>query len=99
MARPSKYTAELRRRAIEEVLDRGRTVTEVARSLSITTPETLRRWVIQARIDRGLVVGPTTTELAEIKELRKEVADQQRTIEILKAATTFFVQQADPHRR
>jgi len=99
MARPSKYTAELRRRAIEEVLDRGRTVTEVARSLSIAAPETLRRWVIQARIDRGLVVGPTTQEIAEIKALRKEVADQQRTIDILKAATTFFVQEADPHRR
>ncbi len=39
MARPSKYTPEFRRRAIEEVLDRGRTVTEVAKSLSITTPE------------------------------------------------------------
>jgi len=99
MGRPSKYTPELRRRAIEEVLDRERTVTEVARSLSIATPETLRRWVVQARVDRGLVKGPTTEELAEIKALRKEVADQQRTIEILKAATTFFAQEADPHRR
>jgi transposase-like protein len=90
MARPSKYTPELRRRAVEEVLDRGRTVTEVANSLSITTPETLRRWVVQAKKDRGLITGPTTEELAEIKALRKEVADQQRTIEILKAVTTFF---------
>jgi len=48
----------------------------------MTTPETLRRWVIRARIDRGLVVGPTTEELSEIKALRKEVADQQRTIEM-----------------
>jgi transposase len=99
MARPSKYTPELRRRAIEEVLDRDRKVAEVAASLGITTPETLRRWVVQARIDRGLVTGPTTEEWAEIKALRREVADQQRTIEILKAATTFFVQEADPHRR
>ena len=45
--------------------------------------------MIQARIDRGLVVGPTTQEIAEIKALRKEVADQQRTIDMLKAATTF----------
>ena len=67
--------------------------------ISNTTPETLRRWVIQARIDRGLVVGPTTDELAEIKALRKEVADQQRTIEILKAATTFFARENDPLRR
>ena len=71
MARPSKYTSEFQRRAVEEVLDRNNTVTEAAHSLSITTPETFRRWVIQARIDRGLVVGPTTEELAEIKVLRK----------------------------
>ena len=99
MARPSKYTPEFRRRAVDEVLDRDRKVVEVARSLAITTPETLRRWVVQARIDRGLVQGPTTEELAEIKMLRKEVADQQRTIDILKAATTFFAQEADPRQR
>lgn len=99
MARPSSYTPEFRRRAVEEVLDRQRRVTEVAKSLSMKTPETLRRWVVQARIDRGLVVGPTSEELAEIKALRKEVADQQRTIEILKAATTFFARETDPRQR
>ena len=99
MARPSKYTPAFRRRAVEEVLDRQRTVTEVAHSLSMTTPETLRRWVVRSRIERGLVVGPTPEELAEIKALRKEVADQQRTIEILKAATTFFERENDPGRR
>ena len=99
MARPSKYTSELRRRAVEEVLDRDRSVTDVAKSLGIATPESVRRWVIQARIDRGLVSGPTTEEFAVIKALRKEVADQQRTIEILKAATSFFVRAADPPRK
>ena len=87
MARPSQYTAELRRRAVEEVLDRNRKIAEVAASLGIRTPETLRK------------VGPTTEELTEIKALRKEVADQRRTIEILKAATSFFVQEAVPHQR
>jgi len=42
MARPSKYISELRRRAVEEVLDRDRSVTEVARSLGIATPESVR---------------------------------------------------------
>jgi len=46
-----------------------------------------------------LTVGPSTEELAEIRALRREVADQQRTIEILKAATTYFVQEADPRPR
>lgn len=40
--------------------------------------------------------APSGEELAEIKKLRKEAADQQRTIEILKAAATFFVQEASP---
>jgi hypothetical protein len=31
--------------------------------------------------------------------LRREVADQQRMIEILKAATTYFAQEADPRPR
>jgi transposase len=99
MGRPRKYSAELRRRAIDEVLERDRKVSEVAKQLGITTPETLRRWVVQARVDRGLVAGPTTEELAEIKALRREVADQQRTIEILKAATTYFAREADPRPR
>ena len=71
-------------------------VPHVADRLGITSPETLRRWVRQAEADRGLRQAPTTEELAEIKALRKEVADQQRTIEILKAATSFFVQEANP---
>lgn len=99
MGRPRKYSDELRRRAIDEVLERGRKVPEVAEQLGIVSPESLRRWVRQAEIDRGLKAGPTSEELAEIKALRREVADQQRTIEILKAATTYFVQEADPRSR
>jgi transposase-like protein len=60
-----------------------------ALDLGIGSPETLRRWVKQARRDAGLEAGPTSEELAEIKRLRTEVADQQRTIEIREAATTF----------
>ena len=99
MARPRKYSEDLRRRAVEEVLDRGRRITEVSEQLGIKSPESLRRWVRQAETDRGLRLGPTTEELAEIRELRREVADQQRTIEILKAATTFFAREVDPRPR
>jgi len=96
MGRPKTYSDELRRRAVDEVLERDRKVPDVAKQLGIRSAETLRRWVRQAEVDRGLKTGPTTEELAEIKALRKEVADQQRTIEILKAATSFFAKEADP---
>lgn len=99
MGRPRKYSDELRRRAVDEVLERARKIPDVARDLGIVSPETLRNWVRQAERDRGLTSGPTTEELTEIKKLRREVADQQRTIEILKAATSFFVREADPTRR
>ncbi len=99
MARPRKYSDELRRRAIAEVLERDRKIPEVARDLGIVSPETLRKWVRQAEVDQGLKRGPMTEELAEIRQLRKEVADQQRTIDILKAATTYFAREADPRQR
>jgi transposase len=99
MARATKYSKEFRRRAVEEVLDRKRKIPEVASQLGIGSPETLRNWVRQEEADRGLRDAPTTEELAEIKRLRKEVADQQRTIEILKAATSFFAQEIDPRQK
>lgn len=99
MGRPRKYSEELRRRAVDEVLERNRKINEVARDLGIISPETLRNWVKQAKTDRGLTAGQTTEDTAEIRRLRREVADQQRTIEILKAATAFFVQEANPRRK
>lgn len=44
MPAPRKYPMELRRRAIDEVITRGRKVADVARDLG-TNPETLRLWV------------------------------------------------------
>jgi transposase len=99
MGGPRKYSDELRRRAIEEVLERGRKIPDVARDLGIGSAETLRKWVRRSEIDQGLKHGPTTDELAEIRQLRKEVADQQRTIDILKAATTYSAREADARQR
>ena len=49
MGRPRKYSDELRRRAIDEVLERGRKVPEVVEQLGIVSPESLRRWVRRLR--------------------------------------------------
>ena len=45
---------------------RGRKVPEVAVQLGIVTPVSLRRWVRQAEVDRGLTAGPTTEERDQI---------------------------------
>ncbi len=45
MGRSNSLSDELRRRAVDEVLERGREVAEVSQQLGIRSPETLRRWV------------------------------------------------------
>src|SRR3954463_5003240 len=51
--------------------------------------ETLRKWILQAQVDRGDRSGPTTAELEEIKRLKAEVRDLREANEILKAASIF----------
>lgn len=58
-------------------------ISEVSSQLGITSPESPRKWVRQADADRGLREAPTTEEPAEIKALRKDLADEQRGIDIL----------------
>ncbi len=67
------FTDEFKRDAVGFVIDEGRTVIDVARSLGIGEG-TLGNWVRQARIDRGERAGLTTSERTEIVELRKENA-------------------------
>ena len=52
--------------------------------------ETLRKWVMQAQADAGVITGPTTEQLEEIKILKKENRDLKEANEILKAASISF---------
>ena len=62
-------------------------------------PETLRKWLRQAEVDAGQVDGITTAASREIRELKRKNAELEQTVEILKAATSFFVRASDPQRR
>ena len=61
--------------------------------------ETLRKWVRQAEVDAGEASGVTTDAAREIRELRRKCSELESTIEILKAATTFFARECDPLHR
>lgn len=102
MSRQSRYPAEVRERAVALVLDhqddypsQWAAIREIAPKIG-STSETLRRWVRQAEKDRGIKAGPTSDQLAEIKELRREVKELRRSNEILKAASAFFARELDP---
>jgi|SRR6478736_5686132 len=102
MARPSKYPRELRERAVRLVVESKDeypsefvAIRSIADKLGVASPETLRKWVRQAEVDGGVKPGKTTAELAEIRELKKEVAELRRANQILKSASAFFAAELD----
>jgi transposase len=98
MARPSRYSPEVRERAIRMVLDhQGEHSSQWAAISSIAgkigcTPETLRKWVRQAEIDHGKRGGLGSSERERLKDLERENRDLKRANEILRKASVFFAQ-------
>jgi len=74
--------------------DRHGAVTHVARQLGIG-PESLRKWVHQAEVDRGERGGLTSEEHERVKQLERENRELRRANEILKSAAVFFGAELD----
>ena len=64
------------------------TIQRVSSRLEVSG-ETVRKWVLQSRVNAGLRPGVRDSENAEIRRLRKEVTELQRTNEILRKASAF----------
>jgi transposase len=98
---PGRYPDELRRGALK--LYRESDPKPVIRRLAEQLgghPEALRNWIRQDQADAGERHDrPTTETLEDNRRLRKENAQPRRANEILKAASIFFAQEADPARR
>jgi transposase len=102
---PSKYDPEIRAKAVPLVLDHRTdypsewaAIKTVSKRLGMNA-ETLRNWIRSHEVDDGQRDGLSTQAAAEIRELQRRNAELEQSIEILKAATSFFVRENDPHSR
>lgn len=102
---PSKWDKDTRDKAMRLVRDHSgdyesewAAITAISGRLGMSS-ETLRKWLRQQEIDAGEAPGVSSESAQQIRELKRKNAELERTIEILKAATSFFVRECDPARR
>jgi len=101
MSRPSRYSPEVRERAIRMVAEHRQdyssqwaAIEAIANMLGMSS-ETLRKWVRQNEIDGGGRAGLSTNERQRLRELERENRELRRANEILKAASVFFATELD----
>ena len=98
MSKTTRYSPEVRERAVRMVFDHQReypsqwqAVVSIATKIGCTA-ETLRKWVRRAEIDTGRREGVNSDERNRIKALERENRELRRANEILRKASAYFAQ-------
>jgi len=91
------YTPEFRDAAVKQVLEGGRSIASVARSLEMSS-KSLANWVYRARKGQDVVkrapAQPVSEMEAELRRLRQENAKLKLEKEILKKAAAYFAKES-----
>ena len=91
------FSPDYKHEAARLVIDTGRTIAEVARELNVGA-QTLGKWVAAERAtEAGKPTGELTLdERAELKALRRQVAELHKDNEFLGKAAAFFAAKQPP---
>jgi transposase len=105
MSGSTRYSPELRERAVRMVIDNREdypsewaALTGISKLFGMSA-ETLRTWVRRTQVDTGSRPGLTTDERARLKQLERENKDLKRANAILKDASIFFATELDGQTR
>ena len=88
-------SSELKEQVVLEVVEKDRTIAEVARSYGLV-PQTVGSWVKKWRKDQpeAVDVEASSEQSAENRRLRAELREARMEIEFLKKAASFFAQES-----
>jgi transposase len=100
MAAPREHDREFRERAVRMYRDRlaqepGESLLGARRhagALLAVNPATSRNWVEEAERDAGQRAGRPAVESAEVRALKRRVAELERANDILRTSAVFFAQ-------
>lgn len=85
---PRPYSPEFRRKVLD-LVESGRTVTQVAHDLDISE-QTIYNWRRQHLIDTGQVPGITSTDRAELVAARKRIVELEAELKIHRRAAELL---------
>ena len=86
----ARYDEEFKEHAVKMVVERNRSITEVASDLGVSQP-TIRRWV-KERTEPGDSANRRLAELAvENKKLKRKSENAEETIDVLEKSVAIFV--------
>ncbi len=102
---PVKYDQDTKAKAVRLVREHAgdyesewAAISAVAGRMGMSS-ETLRKWIRQGEVDQGQAPGVSSDAAREIRDLKRKNRELEQTIEILKAATSFFAREHDPLHR
>jgi len=89
------YPPEFRAEAVRLIRSSGKPLSQISKDLGVSE-QSLRVWIKQADLDEGRRGdGLTTSELEELRRLRRENRVLREEREILKKAAAFFARETD----